>query len=126
MRYFLVPLIMGWFLGAASGLLFMHYYAHSSAMHERRAHHMRERFLRDLKASPEQKVKIESIIQESRKKLETIFAETRPRVDAVRQGTRLQIRALLNADQQARFDQLDAKMEKKFKARLERMRQRWH
>jgi len=124
MRYILIPLIIGWFLGAASGLLFMHH-SRSSGMHESRVQRMREHFFRDLKASAEQREKIAALIQVSRKKLETVYAESRPRVEAVRRETRAQIRALLSPEQQAAFDKLDAKREKKFQKRMERMKDRW-
>jgi len=124
MRYLWIPLIIGWFLGAASGLLFMHY-AHQPGMHGMRPHRMRDQLFSAIKATPEQRVKIDAIVQSSREKIQAIFAQTQPRITAIRQASRNEIRALLNPEQQKTFDQLDAKMEEKFKKRIERMHEKW-
>ncbi|NOT60171.1 MAG: hypothetical protein HOP19_08095 [Acidobacteria bacterium] len=61
----------------------------------------------------EQRTQVESVLQETRQQYKTVKEQTRPQYDAIRQSGRSKIRSLLNAEQQARFDQyvqeLDAK-----------------
>jgi|GEM_PF-2188680 len=125
MRPFIIPLLIGWFFGAASGLLFMRF-SHMPVMHERHTKHMREKFFKDLQATPEERVKIEAIIQRSRTKIEALFQKTQPEVEAIRHAARAEIRALLTPQQAAIFDQQDVKMEAHFKKRFEQIHDKWH
>lgn len=124
MRSFTVPLLIGWFLGAASGLWFMHV-LHTPAMHERHLHRMRERFLNQLKLAADQRDKVETALKETRTKLDALDAETRLREEQVRKATRLEIRALLNPDQQKTFDALNARREARRKKHLEENPHPW-
>jgi Spy/CpxP family protein refolding chaperone len=118
MKYFLVPLIIGWFLGAASGLLFMHF-AHGPLMHGKPPYRMRERFARELKLSPEQKLKINAIFEDGHQKINAIFEQNKAPLEAVRASTQAQIRVLLDPQQQIEFDKMAAKMAARFKKRFE-------
>ena len=118
MKYFIVPLAIGFFLGAASGLLFMNL-MHGPMMHGKSAHPMRERFARELKLSPEQKQKIDAIFEDGHRKINAIFEQNKAPLEAVRVSTREQIRVLLDPDQQVKFDKMDAKMAARFKKRFE-------
>ena len=119
MKYFLVPLIIGWFLGAASGLLFMRASSDGPWMHHGNRGHMRERFARELHLSPEQRVKVDAIIEDSHQKVNAVFEQNKAPLEAIRLSTRTQVRVLLNPEQQAQFDKLDAKMAARFKKRFE-------
>ena len=66
----------------------------------------------------DQKSGIEAIFKESRQKVESLREEMAPKFDALRKTTRDRIRALLNPQQQAKFDQLAEKWEAGAK--------RWH
>ncbi len=121
-KYLVIPLVMGWFLGAASILFVRHLYPR----HENHFERMRARFSKELKLTPEQKTKVDEILQTNRQKLDQIFSEVRPKVEEVRNSTRAQIRALLNAEQRTAFDKLDAKMKARFEKRFSRMYEKWH
>ena len=109
-----ITLVIGWFLGAASGLCFMRAF-HPFGMREHDESARREHFFKALKLTPEQRTQVNTVIQTSHEKLDTIFAKTRPEVDAVRQATRVQIRQLLTSDQQGVFDKIDAKIQERLK-----------
>jgi len=121
MKWLLLSLIIGWFLGAASGTLLTRFVRPGGPcdMHFGRA---RARFERKLKLTPEQRAQVDSILQANRQKLDAIFAETEPRVEAIRAGTEAQIRQLLTPEQQIRFDQIAARHNAKRKVRLEEAR----
>jgi Spy/CpxP family protein refolding chaperone len=70
-----------------------------------------EEMKRDLNLNDQQASAIQSIIEQSREKYRALRKETSPRFDAVRAEAQAQIRALLNPEQQQRFDAEIAKRE---------------
>jgi hypothetical protein len=82
---------------------------------ERRGRHDKgnrfEEMKRDLNLNDQQASAIQSIIEQSREKYRALRSETSPRFDAVRKEAQAQIRALLNPEQQQRFDAEIAKKE---------------
>lgn len=114
-KYLALTLLIGWFIGAASGLLFMRY--NGPGRHPGR---MRHRFEKELKLSPDQTTNVEAILQTGRQTMDQIYAQTRPRIEAVRASTAAQIRQILMPDQQLVFDKLEAKRRKHFEQRLDR------
>lgn len=72
---------------------------------------------RELNLSDEQATAIRAILEESRAEFRTLRAEVKPRYDEVRQRARTRMRALLNPEQQQRFDaklaELDAQREER-------------
>jgi Spy/CpxP family protein refolding chaperone len=124
-KYIAVSLALGWFIGAASSLLIMRYCGpgkHFGGPGGGGA--KRERLYKKLNLSPEQKTKVNTILKDSREKLDKIYSETRPKMDEIRNATKSQIRAELTADQQAKFDQMNARREERRKKRMER-REKW-
>lgn len=63
-----------------------------------------EEMKRDLNLTDQQASEIQRIIEQSREKYRALRSETSPRFDAVRAEAQAQIRALLNPEQQQRFD----------------------
>lgn len=59
---------------------------------------------RDLNLNEQQEKEIRAILEQTRNDFRALRTEVRPRYDAIRQATRTRIRALLNPDQQQRFD----------------------
>src|ERR671917_22336 len=70
-----------------------------------------EEMKRDLNLNDQQASAIQGIIEQSREKYRALRSETSPRFDAVRKEAQAQIRALLNPEQQQRFDAEIAKRE---------------
>lgn len=70
-----------------------------------------EEMKRDLNLTDQQASAIQGIIEQSREKYRALRSETSPRFDAVRKEAQAQIRALLNPEQQQRFDAEIAKRE---------------
>lgn len=64
-----------------------------------------ETMKRDLDLSDAQSTEIRRILEATRNDYRALRAEVRPRYDQLRQNSRARIRALLNAEQQQRFDQ---------------------
>jgi Spy/CpxP family protein refolding chaperone len=67
-----------------------------------------EEMKKDLNLSDQQATDIRAIIEQSREEYRALRNEVRPRYDAVRAGARARIRALLNPEQQQRFDARNA------------------
>jgi Spy/CpxP family protein refolding chaperone len=110
MKYVAIPLIIGWFLGAACGLWFMHFW-HSPHMHERHIHRMRDRFAKQLHLSPEQRDKVATVLKAKHEQMDALFARARADEEAIRLATRQQISALLDPDQQKKLVEINARMD---------------
>jgi Spy/CpxP family protein refolding chaperone len=63
-----------------------------------------EKMKGDLNLTEQQATDVRAIIDQSREEFRALRNEVNPRYDAVRQAARSRIRALLNAEQQQRFD----------------------
>lgn len=63
-----------------------------------------ERMKRDLNLNEQQATEIRAILDQTRNDYRALRAEVRPRYDTIRQSARTRIRALLNPEQQQRFD----------------------
>ncbi len=119
-KYLLVLLGTGWFLGAASGLLFMRF-GPPLGLHAWHSKWMRERFYAKLTLTPEQKTKVDIVLQDTHQKLDRLRAEEQLKMDDLRSTTRLQVRQLLTAEQQRIFDRINAKKDehsKKWRDRI--------
>lgn len=64
-----------------------------------------ETLKRDLSLNDTQAADMRRILEETRNDYRALRTEVRPRYDQLRQNSRARIRALLNAEQQQRFDQ---------------------
>ena len=63
-----------------------------------------EEMRRDLSLTDEQAGQIRAILDETRNEYKALREKCRPQYDAARQGARTRIRALLNPEQQQKFD----------------------
>jgi len=112
-RYSAVALLIGFFLGAGSGLLMKPFY--HPIMHKGDFQHKLERFSTKLSLTSEQKDHVGMILKTNREKLDQIKAEMESQMQDVRKTTHDQIRAVLTPEQQFKFDALHTKMEAHFK-----------
>ena len=71
---------------------------------ERSAHDRFEKMSRDLSLTEDQRKQVSAILDETRNEYKALRAEVRPRFEEPRQKARARIRALLNAEQQQKFD----------------------
>jgi len=78
-------------------------------MHQR----LMKKFNRELKLSEDQARQVDQIFRASREKMQVLHKETFPRFDALRKETQTAIRALLTPEQQAKFDVMHEKWEKR-------------
>jgi hypothetical protein len=76
----------------------------------------RERIVRELGLSPEQRVRVDSVIDRSHREFCAVQADIRPRLDSVLARTRRELAAVLTPEQLAKAD--------KFKTRIEKFRHR--
>jgi Spy/CpxP family protein refolding chaperone len=76
---------------------------------------MLEKMRRELDLDDRQAAEVRKIVDETSNEYRSLRSEARPRFDAIRQSARTRIRALLNPEQQKRFDarvaQKDARRE---------------
>lgn len=108
----LLVFVLGGVTGAALTGLYRSRASGSRA--ESREHAKTERFekmRRELSLTDEQANAIKAILDETRNEYRTLRTELRPRFEQPRQKARERIRALLNAQQQQRFDVLTAEQD---------------
>jgi len=98
-------------LGCVTGASLDSLYRLKASNGERQERHGRrdkenvfEKMKSDLNLTDQQATEVRAIIEQSREEYRALRNEVRPRYDAVRAGARARIRALLNAEQQQRFD----------------------
>jgi len=80
--------------------------ARESAMHERF-----EKMRRELNLTDEQTTAVRTILDETRNEYRALKTELRPRFEEPRQKARARIRALLNPEQQKKFDAMVAQQD---------------
>jgi hypothetical protein len=73
---------------------------------EAAAQRMNRRLARNLSLSPEQRNAMAGIIDDARRQLAEVRKEARPRARQIIENARERMRAQLNAEQQARFDEI--------------------
>lgn len=66
---------------------------------------------RDLELDEQQSKAVETVVERTRSEYRALKTEVRPRYDALRQTARAQIRAVLNDQQQQRFNAIVAKQD---------------
>lgn len=104
-------------LGAVTGGALTGLYrsrASSGAGREAKERGMKERFEKmrqDLNLTDEQTTQVRGILDETRSEYRSLREELRPRFEEPRLKARAKIRALLNADQQKKFDTLVAQQD---------------
>lgn len=84
--------------------------------HEQRFEKMRQ----ELGLTDQQTAEVRSILDQTRNEYRTLREELRPRFEEPRMRARTKIRALLNADQQKKFDALVAQQDAEHKAEEKR------
>ena len=78
---------------------------------------MLERLDRELKLTPEQHARIDSVLTVRESDLRALMAETRPRFEAIANRTRTEIRAVLTPEQQDEFGKLTQRFDARRDAR---------
>jgi len=105
-KYVAVYLVIGWFLGAASVLVWNRCQPpRLPPPPERMASHL----TRKLNLSPEQE-----------QRLKVILTDRREKMNQLKQATKADIRVLLTPDQQVAFDRMNAERERRMKKRGEK------
>ena len=110
-------------LGAVTGGALTGLYrsrASSGAGREGRERAMKERFEKmrqELSLTDQQTTQVRAILDETRNEYRTLREELRPRFDEPRLKARAKIRALLNPDQQKKFDTLVAQQDAEHNSR---------
>ena len=110
-------------LGAVTGGALTGLYrsrASSSASRENRERAMKDRFEKmrqELNLTDQQTTQVRAILDETRNEYRNLRDELRPRFDEPRLKARAKIRALLNPDQQKKFDTLVAQQDAEHNSR---------
>ena len=82
----------------------------SPADRERR---MFEHVSAKLELTPGQQHRLQSILEEKRRRIDSLREEFRPRFEGIHQSMRTEIRQMLDAKQQARFDEMEKEWQAK-------------
>ena len=72
---------------------------------------MLERLDRELKLTPEQHARIDSVLTRRESDLHALMMEARPRFEAIATKTRTEIQAVLTPDQQEKFAEITKRMD---------------
>src|SRR6185503_10252147 len=103
-----VVFVLGGVTGAAlTGLLRSRASGERTASREQRFEKMRQ----DLNLNDQQTTAVRAILDETRNEYRTLRSELRPRFEEPRLKARAKIRALLNPDQQQKFDAMAAQQD---------------
>jgi len=63
--------------------------------------------------SPEQRIQVKQITEDSRPEINRIIQQTRPQMEAIQKQTRSKIRAVLTEEQKKKYDEFNAKNEER-------------
>lgn len=115
-----LPFVVGLLLGALVCALFQPVLSRRFGWGHRRpdAEQVTERIARRLSLTPDQKARVRRIMDDSFQKMKDLRDQVRPRFKEIRESARKDIRAILNPEQQAKFDKIAAEHER----RMEKMR----
>jgi Spy/CpxP family protein refolding chaperone len=110
-RRAILYLLLVFALGAVVGGLATHWASRRGWAEERSGHHRDPRGAlewldRELKLTPEQRVQVEAILDETGQAYRAIRQRTRPEYEAAREAGRNKIRAVLSEEQRRRFEEL--------------------
>lgn len=116
-KQILIAAFAGWVIGAAVGWSAFQYQYRDLLRGGDRYSQMLERFSAKLGLSPEQKTKIQELLESKRQKIKVLRAEVHPKFEEIRNATREEIRQLLTAEQQEKFDAMQSERESYWKRR---------
>lgn len=116
-KQILIAAFAGWVIGAAVGWSAFQYQYRDLLRDGDRYSQMLERFSAKLGLSPEQKTKIQELLESKRQKIKVLRAEVHPKFEEIRNATREEIRQLLTAEQQEKFDAMQSDWESYWKRR---------
>lgn len=112
-----IPLLIGFALGAGFGQWYARENFHRRWKHGDMKQHMMERFERELRLTADQKQQVGAIFDAKYPQMEALQAEVRPKFKALRDETQAEIRRILNPDQQKKLDEMTARREERRKQR---------
>ena len=112
-----ISLLIGFALGVVYGNWYARENFHSRWKHGSMRQRMEERFGKELHLSPDQKKQVSAIFEAKHPQMVALQAEMKPKFEALRNSTQEEIRKILNPDQQKKLDELNAKMEERWKER---------
>ena len=108
----LLVFVLGGMTGTAlTGLYRSRASGSRSESRERAGHERFERMRRELNLNEQQTAQVRAILDETRNEYRLLRTELRPRFEEPRLKARAKIRALLNAEQQQKFDVLTAQQD---------------
>jgi Spy/CpxP family protein refolding chaperone len=114
-------LVAVFLLGSVTGAALTGLYrSRASSGRESRENAMHERFEKmrhELNLSDQQTTQVRGILDETRNEYRALREELRPRFDEPRMKARAKIRALLNSEQQKKFDALTAQQDAEHNSR---------
>jgi len=110
------------FMGIASGVLIANFYttrvtgspdAANPPDRTQRAQRDINKFYDYLGLDKDQREQMHKIGEETRREFQELRTETQPRFEAIQEGSRTKIRAVLNDEQRAKYDDFRKKMEER-------------
>lgn len=110
-----ISLLLGLILGAAICALGNHGRYSKNRDSEKRKQEMLHKFSTKLKLTAAQENQVSVILENKRQKIDALRSQVHPQFEEIRNTTRLEIKKILNEDQQAKFDKLDAELRDRWK-----------
>jgi hypothetical protein len=107
-----IALLIGFTLGTVFGQWQAKDNLHNHRKKGDQRTHMMERFNKELHLTPDQQQQIARIFESNQSQMTSLHSEMRPKFEALRNTIQAEIRKILNADQQKKFDVMNAEMEK--------------
>src|SRR5256885_1816007 len=103
-----LPFVVGLLLGALICAVVQRPLMHRFGWGHRRpdAAQITGKLSRDLKLTPDQKTRVQKIVDDSFQRMNALRDQVRPQFKAIREAARKEIRAVLEPDQQAKFDKI--------------------
>jgi Spy/CpxP family protein refolding chaperone len=121
-------LLLAFLLGTAAGGLGLNLYqawtgwGHPPRDSERSRQFVLKRLTRELDLRPEQQQQVEAILRETGQEFARLREEIGPRVREIREHSRERIRAILNPEQQTKFETLANQWERQAEGHRHRIR----
>lgn len=112
----LIAGLVGFVLGALTFWSF-HYYYGAQYRNADPYRQMLNRFSSKLDLTSDQKTQVAAILEDKRRKIAALRDAARPRFEEIRGATRDEIRQVLTADQQQKFDAMQADWDAPWKRR---------
>ena len=112
-----ISLLIGLALGTAYGQWHAKESFHTQWKKGGMKQHMLKQFNRELHLTADQKKQVSAIFEAKHAQMLALHSQMRPQFEALRNSTQAEIRKILTPEQVIKFDEMNSRMEKRWKER---------